>query len=140
MAIDPIELLVQQIDTLDKELNDLSSAMVAEVQKPDSTAVTVYNINLHFMNKCQERMLNYGQLQGLLTVVLWGYESLISAQNYYLHIFPRANSEFWGTVSAGSAMFLLRIIQLLPQEKNQYLLIFAFAAVGALNTLTESSI
>ncbi|UJR16587.1 hypothetical protein I4U23_003487 [Adineta vaga] len=55
------------IDAVGMELNDLSSAMVAQVQKPDSTAVTVYNINLHFMNKCQERILKYGQLQGLLT-------------------------------------------------------------------------
>jgi len=43
--------LVQQIDSLDKELNDLSSTMVAEIQKPDGSALTVYNINLNFMNK-----------------------------------------------------------------------------------------
>jgi hypothetical protein len=43
--------LVQQIDSLDKELNDLSSAMMAEVQKPDASALTVYNINLQLMNK-----------------------------------------------------------------------------------------
>jgi hypothetical protein len=45
-------------------------------------------------------------------VVLWAYQSLISAQNYYIKYFPLDNLDFWGTVSAGTSMLFLHIIQL----------------------------
>jgi hypothetical protein len=108
----------------------------------------------------------YWYLLFLNLVVLWAYQSLISAQNYYKSDFEGYNLEFWGTVSAGSAMFILHIIQLVLRVykfgftkrilpgyigyiiiailvisiKNPYLIIFSFAAVGALNTLPESPI
>ncbi|CAF2261603.1 unnamed protein product [Rotaria magnacalcarata] len=108
----------------------------------------------------------YWRLLFLNLVVLWAYQSLISAQNYYIKFFPNDHLDFWGTVSVGSAMFFLHIIQLyfgvykygftkrvIPGFigyiiiailvmiiKNKIILVFSFAAVGALNTVTESPI
>ncbi|CAF3327275.1 unnamed protein product [Rotaria socialis] len=82
-----------------------------------------------------------------LQVVLWAYQSLISAQNYYINCFSNDNLDFWGTVSAGSSMFLLHIIQLyfgiykyVTSLKNKIRLNIAFASVGGINTITESPI
>ena len=36
--------------------------------------------------------------------VLWAYQSLVSAQNFYLARYPSANLSFWGTVAVGVAM------------------------------------
>ncbi|CAF5177247.1 unnamed protein product, partial [Rotaria magnacalcarata] len=100
----------------------------------------------------------YWRLLFLNLVVLWAYQSLISAQNYYIKFFPNDHLDFWGTVSVGSAMFFLHIIQLyfgvyrygftkrvIPGFigyiiiailvmiiKNKIILVFSFAAVGAL--------
>ncbi|UJR29742.1 hypothetical protein I4U23_017290 [Adineta vaga] len=108
----------------------------------------------------------YWRLLFLNLVVLWAYQSLISAQNYYIKFFPNDHLDFWGTVSAGTSMFLLHIIQLwlgvykygfskrvIPGFvlyiiiaiavmifKNKILLIIAFASVGGVNTMTESPI
>lgn len=108
----------------------------------------------------------YWRLLFLNLVVLWAYQSLISAQNYYKKFFPHDHLDFWGTVSAGTSMFILHIIQLyfgiykygftkrvipgflgyiviailVMAIKNKIILILAFAFVGALNTLTESPI
>jgi equilibrative nucleoside transporter 1/2/3 len=108
----------------------------------------------------------YWRLLFLNLVVLWAYQSLISAQNYYSKYFPHDHLDFWGTVSAGTSMFILHIIQLyfhfykfgftkriipgflgyiivsilVMAIKNKFLLIMSFAAVGALNTFTESPI
>jgi equilibrative nucleoside transporter 1/2/3 len=106
----------------------------------------------------------YWRLLFLNLVILWSYQSLISAQNYYIKFFPNDNLDFWGTVAAGSSMFILHIIQLVfafyklgftkrivpgyigyvivailvMAIKNKILLIIAFASVGAINTFTES--
>ncbi|CAF4074299.1 unnamed protein product [Rotaria magnacalcarata] len=50
--------------------------------------------------------------------------------------------DFWGTVSAGSSMFLLHIIQLyfVMSLENKIILSIAFASVGGINTITESPI
>ena len=108
----------------------------------------------------------YWRLLFLNLVVLWAYQSLISAQNYYIKFFPLDHLDFWGTVSAGSSMFVIHILQLyfgfykfgftkrvvpgflgyviisalVMAFKNKIILIFAFASVGALNTFTESPI
>ncbi|CAF0989974.1 unnamed protein product [Adineta steineri] len=97
-------------------------------------------------------------------VVLWAYQSLISAQNYYIKFFPLDHLDFRGTVAVGSSVFFLHIIQLyfgfykygftkriipgfigyiiiavlVMSFKNKILLIIAFGSVGALGTLTES--
>ncbi|CAM4925816.1 unnamed protein product [Rotaria socialis] len=108
----------------------------------------------------------YWRLLFLNLVVLWAYQSLISAQNYYSNFFPNDHLDFWGTVSAGSSMFFLHIIQLyfgvykygftkrvipgfiayiiiailVMAFKNKIILIIAFASVGGINTITESPI
>ncbi len=108
----------------------------------------------------------YWRLLFLNLVVLWAYQSLISAQNYYIKYFPYDHLDFYGTVSAGTSMFLLHIIQLIfgvykygftkrvipgfvgyiliailvMALKNKIVLIIAFASVGGLNTITESPI
>jgi equilibrative nucleoside transporter 1/2/3 len=108
----------------------------------------------------------YWRLLFLNLVVLWAYQSLISAQNYYIKYFPLDHLDFWGTVSAGTSMFCLHIFQLyfhfykfgftkrvvpgfigyiiiailVMGIKNKILLIIAFASVGGLNTFTESPI
>ncbi|CAF2179255.1 unnamed protein product [Rotaria magnacalcarata] len=108
----------------------------------------------------------YWRLLFLNLVVLWAYQSLISAQNYYSKFFPNDHLDFWGTVSAGSSMFFLHIIQLyfgvykygftkrvipgfigyiiiailVMAFKNKIILIIAFASVGGINTITESPI
>lgn len=108
----------------------------------------------------------YWRLLFLNLVVLWAYQSLISAQNYYIKFFPNDHIDFWGTVAAGSSMFCLHIIQLVfhlyklgftkrvvpgyigyiiiailvMSIQNKILLIMSFAIVGALNTFTESPI
>ena len=108
----------------------------------------------------------YWRLLFLNLVILWAYQSLVSAQSYYAASFKNDHLDFWGTVSAGSAMFVFHIIQLyfgiykygftkrvIPgyvgyiiiailviATKNAYILIFSFAAVGALNTFTESPV
>ncbi|CAF4095041.1 unnamed protein product, partial [Adineta steineri] len=106
----------------------------------------------------------YWRFLFLNLVVLWAYQSLISAQNYYIKFFPLDHLDFWGTVAVGSSVFFLHIIQLyfgfykygftkriipgfigyiiiavlVMSLKNKILLIIAFASVGALGTLTES--
>ncbi|CAF1546292.1 unnamed protein product [Adineta steineri] len=108
----------------------------------------------------------YWRLLFLNLVVLWAYQSLISAQNYYIKFFPHDHLDFWGTVSAGTSMFILHVIQLyfgvykygftkrvvpgfiiyiiiaifVMAIKNKYVLIIAFASVGGVNTITESPI
>ncbi|CAF0990029.1 unnamed protein product [Adineta steineri] len=106
----------------------------------------------------------YWRFLFLNLVVLWAYQSLISAQNYYIKFFPLDHLDFWGTVAVGSSVFFLHIIQLyfgfykygftkriipgfigyiiiavlVMNFKNKTLLIIAFASVDALGTLTES--
>ncbi|CAF0841913.1 unnamed protein product [Rotaria sordida] len=108
----------------------------------------------------------YWRLLFLNLVVLWAYQSLISAQNYYRKFFPYDNLDFWGTVSAGTSMFFLHIIQLyfgvykygftkrvipgfigyviiailVMALRHKIVLIVAFASVGGINTITESPI
>ncbi|CAF1356382.1 unnamed protein product [Rotaria sordida] len=108
----------------------------------------------------------YWRLLFLNLVILWAYQSLISAQNYYIKFFKNDHLDFWGTVSAGSAMFFLHIIQLyfgiykygftkrvipgfigyiiiailVMAFKNKIILIIAFASVGGLGTITESPV
>lgn len=108
----------------------------------------------------------YWRLLFLNLVILWTYQSLISAQNYYIKYFPYDHIDFWGTVASGTSMFILHIIQLyfriykcgftkrvipgfigyiivailVMSIKSSILLILSFAAVGALNTLTESPV
>ncbi|CAF1252719.1 unnamed protein product [Rotaria sordida] len=108
----------------------------------------------------------YWRLLFLNLVILWAYQSLISAQNYYLKFFKNDHLDFWGTVSAGSAMFFLHVIQLyfgvykygftkrvvpgfigyiiiailVMAFKNKIILIIAFASVGGINTITESPV
>ena len=104
----------------------------------------------------------YWRLLFLNLVVLWAYQSLISAQNYYIKFFPNDHIDFWGTVAAGSSMFFLHILQLcfhfykfgftkrivpgyvgyivvailVMAIQNKILLIMSFAIVGGLNTFT----
>ena len=108
----------------------------------------------------------YWRLLFLNLVVLWAYQSLISAQNYYIKFFKNDHIDFWGTVAAGSTMFCLHMIQLffhfykfgftkrvvpgyvgyiivailVMTIQNKILLIMSFAIVGGLNTFTESPI
>ena len=108
----------------------------------------------------------YWRLAFLNLVVLWSYQSLISAQNYYIKFFPSSHLDFWGTVCAGSSMFVFQVIQLyfglykyglhkrivcgyigyvvvsilVISVKNPLVLILSFAAVGGMNTMTESPI
>ncbi|CAF3336585.1 unnamed protein product [Rotaria sp. Silwood2] len=108
----------------------------------------------------------YWRLLFLNLVILWAYQSLISAQNYYIKFYKNDHLDFWGTVSAGSAMFFLHIIQLyfgvykygftkrvipgfigyiiiailVMAFKNKIILIIAFASVGGINTITESPV
>ena len=108
----------------------------------------------------------YWRLAFLNLVVLWSYQSLISAQNYYIKFFPSSHLDFWGTVCAGSSMFFFQVIQLyfglykygfhkrivcgyigyvfvsvlVISVKNPVVLILSFAAVGGMNTMTESPI
>ena len=106
----------------------------------------------------------YCRLLFLNLVVLWAYQSLISAQNYYIKFFANDHLDFWGTVAVGWSMFIFHIIQLyfslykfgfskrivpgfiiyilisilVVIVKNGIVLIVAFACVGAVNTITES--
>lgn len=108
----------------------------------------------------------YYRLLFLNLVILWAYQSLISAQNYYQKNFSTYHLDFWGTVSAGSSMFICHILQLyfgvykygftkrvipgyigyiiisilVMSIKNPYLLICSFGLVGGLNTMTESPV
>jgi equilibrative nucleoside transporter 1/2/3 len=108
----------------------------------------------------------YWRILFLNLVVLWSYQSLISAQNYYIRYFPNDNLDFWGTVSTGTSMFILHIFQLyfhvykfgftkriipgflgyiiisilVMSIRNKILLIMSFAAVGGLGTFTEAPI
>jgi hypothetical protein len=97
--------------------------------------------------------------------VLWAYQSLVSAQNYYIAIYPAADLSFWGTVSVGVAMVAGQLISMgfRLEERLGYdgrvlfayagfaaiglavlaapsagLILFAFGASGFLNTLSES--
>lgn len=99
--------------------------------------------------------------------VLWAYQTLLSAQSYYESYFPDAHLDFLGTVAAGSSMFIAHMLQLyfrvyekasfrlrlftgyigyalvgvivvIPAFRSVGTIVFGFAAVGALNTLTES--
>lgn len=141
----------------------------------DSTPTMTIGINIdhtyrHSINDDNDfldyRNAIYWRLLFLNLVILWAYQSLISAQNYYITSFPDDHLDFWGTVAAGTAMFLFHVFQLyfgiykygftkrvLPgyigyiliavlvmSIKNAYLLIFSFAGVGALNTFTESPV
>ncbi|CAF1017513.1 unnamed protein product [Rotaria sp. Silwood1] len=108
----------------------------------------------------------YWRLLFLNLVVLWAYQSLISAQNYYRKFFPNDHLDFWGTVAAGTSMFWLHVFQLyfgvykygftkrvipgflgyiivavlVMALKKKIVLIIAFASVGGINTITESPI
>ncbi|CAF3646505.1 unnamed protein product [Adineta steineri] len=108
----------------------------------------------------------YWRILFLNLVVFWAYQSLISAQNYYIKFFPNDHIDFWGTVSCGTTMFICHIIQLIfgfykygftkriipgyigyiimailvMSWKNSIVLIVAFGFVGGINTLTESPI
>jgi hypothetical protein len=112
----------------------------------------------------REILWSFGYLN---LTVLWAYQTLLSAQNYYQTYFPDAHLDFLGTVAAGTSMFLAHIFQLyfrvyekaafrtrlftgyigyalvgiivvIPQFRSVGTIVFGFAAVGALNTLTES--
>lgn len=108
----------------------------------------------------------YYRLLFLNLVILWAYQSLISAQNYYSKNYPTYHLDFWGTVSAGSTMFCCHLLQLyfgvykygftkrvipgylgyivisilVMSIKDPYLLIVSFGLVGGLNTMTESPV
>ena len=131
----------------------------------NAAAVVVVAAAEHVETKKVDRGI-YFRLLFLNLVILWSYQSLISAQNYYSKYFPDSHIDFWGTVCAGTSMFVFHVIQLyfgvykygftrrvLPgyigyivvavlvmSIRNPYLLIASFAAVGGLNTLTESPI
>ena len=97
--------------------------------------------------------------------VLWAYQSLVSAQNFYLARFPAANLSFWGTVAVGSAMVIgqalsmaLRMDERLGHDMRivtayiffailgavvlaaptPAVILVAFGCSGVLNTLSES--
>ncbi|CAF3627593.1 unnamed protein product [Rotaria sp. Silwood1] len=94
----------------------------------------------------------YWRLLFLNLVVLWAYQSLISAQNYYRKFFPNDHLDFWGTVAAGTSMFWLHVLQLYLLKDGYFYhqvklianktinRIIVFARVGGINTITESPI
>jgi equilibrative nucleoside transporter 1/2/3 len=140
-----------EINEADSQINVVDVIPVAEAVNDD---VSQYHKGI------------YWRLLFLNLVILWSYQSLISAQNYYSKFFPDDHIDFWGTVSAGSVMFILHITQLyfhvyklgftkrmvpgfigyiiiailVMSIKNSILLIIAFGVVGGLNTLTESPV
>ena len=155
-------------DEEDKEITlreDKNSLKVSSVKREMSINVDVVVVPEGLETKRVDRGI-YVRLLFLNLVILWSYQSLISAQNYYHKDFPSSHIEFWGTVAAGTSMFVFHVLQLyfgvyrfgftrrvLPgyigyivvailvmSIHNPYLLIASFAAVGGLNTLTESPI
>ena len=139
---------------------------IVNVKKKMSINVAVVVVPPEYIETKKVDRRIYFRLLFLNLVILWSYQSLISAQNYYSKYFPESHIDFWGTVCAGTSMFVFHVVQLyfgvykygftrrvLPgyigyiviailvmSIRNPYLLIASFAAVGGLNTMTESPV
>ena len=97
--------------------------------------------------------------------VLWAYQSLVSAQNFYIAQYPKADLSFWGTVAVGACMVAGQLVCMLGglDERLGYdvrvgiaylgfaaigvavlaapsvgVILCAFGLSGLLNTLSES--
>ncbi|CAF1058378.1 unnamed protein product [Adineta ricciae] len=107
----------------------------------------------------------YWRLFFLSIVALWMYQTLVTAQNYFVKFYPTSHVEFWGVSVYGISVFLANILQLTGVYKygftkrvisgligcivvgtflicwsNPSILLIAFAITGGLNTLIESPI
>lgn len=149
-------------DSIDRDRKSSTSQYHLQINEPEIIGDTPEAVDDYITH---HRGI-YWRLLFLNLVVLWAYQSLISAQNYYSHSFAEYHIDFWGTVSAGVSMLALHILQLVfglykygfslriipgfigyivvavlvMSIKNAYLLIISFGVIGALNTLTESPI